>query len=151
MRRWFTEPRTMVSSDHRSCGRSPIRGLLREPVRAYRISDGWIRRGQTGVRHVTDPVRPRRIHPSQIRYAQTASLRGPLISSDHSFCGQSSPSWKLRSQSSQSKKYFRNHFQKFRNWLANQINMKLTKLNWGTGPCDACYPMNTTQYGAIQS
>ena len=48
---------TMVSSDHRSCGRSPIRGLLREPVRAYRISDGWIRRGQTGVRHVTDPVR----------------------------------------------------------------------------------------------
>ena len=57
MRRWFTEPRTMVSSDHRSCGRSLIRGLLREPVRAYRISDGWIRRGQTGVRHVTGPVR----------------------------------------------------------------------------------------------
>ena len=56
--RWFTEPRTMVSSDHRSCGRSPIRGLLREPVRAYRISDGWIRRGQTGVRHTTrGPVR----------------------------------------------------------------------------------------------
>merc|ERR1712185_637695 len=47
---------TMVSSDHRSCGRSPIRGLLREAVRAYRISDGWIHRGQTGVRHVTDPV-----------------------------------------------------------------------------------------------
>ena len=57
MRRWFTEPRTMVSSDHRSCGRSPIRGLLREAVRAYRISDGWIRRGQTGVRQTTDPVR----------------------------------------------------------------------------------------------
>ena len=57
MRRWFTEPRTMVSSDHRSCGRSPIRGLLKEPVRAYRISNGWIRRGQTGVRHVADPVR----------------------------------------------------------------------------------------------
>ena len=57
MRRWFTEPRTMVSSDHRSCGRSPIRGLRRKAVRAYRNSDGWIRRGQTGVRHVTDPVR----------------------------------------------------------------------------------------------
>ena len=57
MRRWFTEPRTMVSSDHRSCGRSLIRGLLREAVRAYRISDGWIRRGQTGVRQTTDPVR----------------------------------------------------------------------------------------------
>ena len=57
MRRWFTEPRTMVSSDHRSCGRSLIRGLLREPVRACRISPQWICRGQTGVRQTTDPVR----------------------------------------------------------------------------------------------
>ena len=57
MRRWFTEPRTMVSSDHRSCGRSLIRGLLREPVWAYRIRHGWMRRDRTGVRHMTDPVR----------------------------------------------------------------------------------------------
>ena len=47
----------MVSSDHRSCGRGLIRGLLREAVRAYRISPQWIRRGQTGVRQTTDPVR----------------------------------------------------------------------------------------------
>ena len=130
MRRWFTEPRTMVSSDHRSCGRGSSEGSSGSPSGGTGSgTDGSVvaeqefvtRRtlsGAASCRAVAAPqaaavgapsqlgrrprrtgsvvwrtrVRPRRIHPSQIRCRRTASLRSPLISSDHSCCGQSSPS-----------------------------------------------------------
>ena len=120
---------TMVSSDHRSCGRSLSEGSSERPSgESGFATDGsvvarqeFVRRilsGAASCRAVTAPQaaavgapsqlgrRPRRtgsvvwrtrvcrrrIHPSLIRYARTASLRSPLISSNHSCCGQSSPS-----------------------------------------------------------
>ena len=142
MRRLFPHSSTMVSSGHRSCGRSPIRGLLREPVRAYRISDGWIRCRRIRIRQTTEPVRrlllpscggaptaaawgaatapqearrrtgyvvwrtrvrPRRIHPSQIRCLRGGSLRSPLMSTDHPWVVRTHHPENFRPQSSEAK------------------------------------------------